>query len=99
MKDLEVEVKEKAKTVRIKDAACMNFKSEKEESERSLNEALNELKSLKSEVLLESKRNTNNFKCPFCDINTESRVKLGHHVKASHYSDRMCQTDVYELLT
>jgi chromosome segregation ATPase len=45
MKDLEAEVKEKAKTVRIKDAACMNFKSEKEESERSLNEAFNELKS------------------------------------------------------
>jgi DNA repair exonuclease SbcCD ATPase subunit len=95
IKDLEAEVKEKAKAVKIKDAACMNIKSKKEESEQHLNEALNELNFLKSEVLLKSKRTNNILKCPFCDMRSDSRVKLDNHVKASHYSDMMCKQIMY----
>ena len=34
IKELEINVKEKANTVKVKDAACMKFKKEKEELER-----------------------------------------------------------------
>ena len=38
--DLENEVKDKAKTVKVKDAVCFKFKKEKEVMEHKLNEAL-----------------------------------------------------------
>ena len=56
-KDLEDEVKEMTKTVKVKDVACMNFRNKKEESENRLNEVLKELNSLKSNI-------SNILKCP-----------------------------------
>ena len=84
--DLEDEVKEKAKTVKVKDGACMNFKNKKEESENRLNEVLTELNSLTSNI-------SNILKCPFCDMKSNNRVKLSCHMKAYHCTDDMCQTD------
>ena len=42
MEELENEVKEKANTVKVKDAACMKFKNEKEELEKKFNKVLKE---------------------------------------------------------
>ena len=97
IKDLEDEVSEKAKTVKVKDAACLNFKKKKEESENRLNEVFNEFNSLKSETLLERKKISSILKCPFCDVSIGSRIKLSHHVKETHYTDIMCQTDDLEV--
>ena len=64
--------------MKIKDAACVNFKMKKKDSENHLNEALEELSLLKSDILLENKKNLNIIKCPFCDMKCERRVELSH---------------------
>ena len=42
IKNLKDDVREKAKTVKVKDDACLNFKKKKEESENRLNKVLRE---------------------------------------------------------
>lgn len=52
---------------------------------------------MKSESLLERKRSSSIFKCPFCDKIRDNRVKLSQHVKEAHYKDIECQTDDIEV--
>ena len=75
----------------------MNFKKKNEESENHLTEVLNELSSLKSDILLQRKNSSSICKCPYHDKSIASRVKLSHHVKETHYKDIKCQTDDIEV--
>ena len=43
--------------------------------------------------MLERKKSSSIFKCPFCDKSFASKVKLSHHVKETYYKDSVCQTD------
>ena len=84
MEVLDNEVKEKANTVKVKDAACMKFKKEKEELEKSFHKVLKE-QTARTE-----------FECDLCDICVGSGVKLGQHIKSNHYKEQQCQTSESE---
>ena len=84
---LENDVKEKVNAVKVKDAACMKFKKEKEELEKKISKALK----------LKEQANDIKFKCDLCDFYVESRVELGEHIKINHYKDHQCQTSEGEM--
>ena len=42
-------------------------------------------------VDVDHKKQNKEFKCQFCDLNVETRVKLSKHVKRSNYRDQASQ--------
>ena len=91
VKVLENQVKEKANTVKVKDAACMKFKKEKEEIENALQKAVQD-----HQPDVKQKKPAKKFKCDFCDIYMESGFELGQHFRRNHYKDQVCQTSECE---
>ena len=90
LEDIEKEVKEKANTVKVKDAACRKFKKEKEEIANKFNETVQELKNVRNKKL------SNEIRCSLCDLNVESRAQLNAHKFSCHYKDKTCQTSLTE---
>ena len=89
VKILEEKVEVNAKTIKVKDEACKEFKRVSSESNKRLNEAQEKLEAMQIQPFKPVKAS---FHCPLCNYQVEGVTKLRTHLQRNHSRDQKCQT-------